>query len=44
MSFIFRPFEVVSDPEMSDVTYFVLPGLKPLVKNTTSFLSEVKPA
>ena len=34
------PFEVFPDPELADVTYFVLPGLGSLVKNTTSFISD----
>jgi len=34
------PFEVVVDQEMNDVTYFVLPGLKELVKSSTTCLAE----
>lgn len=34
------PFEICPDQEMPDVTYFVLPGLKSLVKNTVSFLND----
>ena len=38
---LFRPFEIFVDPEMSDMTYFVLPGMKDLVRHSTSFLTEV---
>ncbi|XP_067032704.1 transcription initiation factor TFIID subunit 2-like isoform X1 [Acropora muricata] len=34
------PFEIYVDPVMPEVTHFCLPGLLPVLKNTTSFLHE----
>lgn len=36
-----RPFEVLVDPHMHEVTHFCLPHLMPILKNTTAFLHEV---
>ena len=36
----FRPFEIHVDPVMPEVTHFCLPGLRPVLKNTTAFLHE----
>ena len=38
---IFRPFEVVVDPTMHEITHFCLPKLKPLLQHSTVFFHEV---
>ena len=39
-SLLHRPFEIHVDPVMPEVTHFCLPGLLPVLKNTTAFLHE----
>ena len=38
--YISRPFEVLVDPNMHEVTHFCLPHLMPILKSSTSFLHE----
>ena len=39
--FSFRPFEILVDPNMHEVTHFCLPHLRTILKNTTAFIHEV---
>jgi len=38
---VFRPFELLVDPNMHEVSHFCLPHLRSTLKHTTSYLHEV---
>lgn len=37
----YRPFEVLVDPNMHEVTHFCLPHLMPVLKQSTAFMHDV---